>query len=375
LSLTRPALTRPAILLALVLAVAAWALAAARPAAAVGPFGPNTTVVAAGCNFADVTGDSVVGSDGVVRGFVSFTGGSCGTNPQIRYFEGSGSTWTSAVSPYRGRVLGVAWDGTSTFLLHADGSNVRVTKRDATGFTGGRLLSTRGANGAVIPEGDVVASAGEWWAVWTEPVGPGGEFAQRELFQSRTLGPGDQGRARVTTNALDDLEPSLTLAPSRDGRVLMAWTRADLGRGDVSALRYAGAVPGGAWSSRAWTGPSTFAYQPDLFTYGVSVYGSYVRNGSITQAVNPPSTQVSNTWGGGFGARAAASGSLSWVAWTGLNDHVFVGQATAPGVHTTLDLTPAAGRQQLLSVSGRAGKATVVAVSFTSDRLWAATQS
>jgi hypothetical protein len=44
-------------------------------------------------------------------------------------------------------------------------------------------------------------------------------------------------------------------------------------------------------------------------------------------------------------------------------------------VHTDQDLTPTAGRQQLLAISGRAGKATVLAVSFGSHRLWASTQS
>jgi hypothetical protein len=57
-------------------------LAWATPAAAVGPFGPVVTVVQAGCRpDGSASGDSVVGSDGIVRGFVSFTGGNCGTNP------------------------------------------------------------------------------------------------------------------------------------------------------------------------------------------------------------------------------------------------------------------------------------------------------
>jgi len=101
----------------------------------VGPFGPVVTVVQAGCRpDGSASGDSVVG-----------------TNPLIPYFEGSGASWTSIVSPYRGRVLGVAWDGSTTFLLHTDGSNIRITKRDSSGFTPGRVLSTTAANGSCHP--------------------------------------------------------------------------------------------------------------------------------------------------------------------------------------------------------------------------------
>jgi hypothetical protein len=359
----------------LVLVMAAWVLAAAGPAAAVGPFGPAATVVSAGCNFEFVTGDAVVGSDGTTRGFVSFIGGSCGDNPQIRYFQGSGSTWTTAVSPYRGRVLGVAWDGTSTFLLHLDGPNIRITKRDGSGFTPGRVLSGHGSTGGTIPSGDVIALNGDWWAVWNEQVGGGGEFAQTDLFQARTIGP-DSGRTRITFVAsLDDRNPTLTLAPSRTGQAFMEWVRADIARGEVSTIRFAEAFPGTGWTSRAYTPSNRFSEAPDLFLYGGSVFGTYLQNNQVIQATNPPLGLVTNSFGFGSEPHIGSSGGKTWVAWTGTSEHLFVGEATAPGVRTQVDLTPGAGPQQAIAVTGRSGKATVFGVSFQTDRLYAKTQT
>jgi hypothetical protein len=214
------------------------ALMAATPAGAVQPFGPVVTVTQPGCSFGAVSGDTVVGSDGKVRGFVEFEGGGCGTGRVIHYVEGAGGSWTSTPSPYRGIVLGVAWDGTATYLLYAANDGIRITKRTAAGFTAGRRLSSRGLGGAVVPSGDVVAAGGNWWAVWTEQVGPGGEFAQTDLFQALTLGQGHFhngiGRQRITANPLWDGDPSLTMAPGGGsaGQVVLAWTRDDGPRGE-----------------------------------------------------------------------------------------------------------------------------------------------
>jgi hypothetical protein len=374
---------RLAVPVVLVLALVA-SLAAASPAAAVGPFGPVVTVTQPNCFFDDTstTGDSVVGSDGIIRGFVSFAGGSCGANPQIRYFQGSGASWTSTMSPYRGRVLGVAWDGSDTFLLHLDGSNVRITKRDATGFTPGRILSSSGGGGGTLTLGDVIASGGQWWAVWNESVGPGGEFAQTELFQGLTLGRGHFhngiNRQRITfTDNLLDFAPSLTLAPDggSTGEAVLAWTRSDIAQGEFEVIRFARAGFDGRWTSRSYTPSSVLSRSMDLFTYGPIIFGAYVSGQQVIQATNPPATLRSNSFTGGARPRVGSSGGKTFVAWTGAHQHVRVGEATAPGVATEADLTPTAGPQQVISVSGRAGKATVLAVSFGTRRLWARTQT
>jgi hypothetical protein len=356
-------------------------LATAAPAAAVGPFGPVVTVVNAPCpDFEGVSGDSVVGSDGTIRGFVSFIGGSCGFDPEIIYFEGSGSTWTAVTSPYHGRVLGVAWDGTATFLLHATETAIRITKRDGSTFTPGRVLSGSGVGGATLPSGDVVALAGKFWAVWSEQVGPGGEFAQTELFQAYTMGPG-RSRQRITfVTGLDDRNPTLVLAPTRDGQVVMEWVRADIAQGEFSVIRIAGNAPGGSgtgWFSQPYTATNRFAESPDLFLYGGSIFGAYVFDGRVIQATNPPFGVVTNSFALGSSPRIGSSGGRTWVAYdsSGGTSHVRVGEATAPGVRTDIDLTPGAGPQHVISVSGRLARATVLGVSFGTNRLWAQTQT
>jgi hypothetical protein len=368
LSLSLVALLMPAALLA-------WAT----PAAAVGPFGPVVTVVQAGCRpDGSASGDSVVGSDGIVRGFVSFTGGNCGTNPLIRYFEGSGASWTSIVSPYRGRVLGVAWDGSATFLLHTDGSNIRITKRDSSGFTPGRVLSTHFGE-RFVPSGDVIAAGGRWWAVWSEQVGSG-LAAQNDLFQGLTLGQGHFhdgiNRQRITFVGLDDTEPSLTFVPGggSNGQAMLAWHRQDIPLGG-NVIRVARAHFDGRWSSQSYTPANRQASSPDLFTYGPIIFGTYVLDNQIIQATNPPASLITNSFSTGYGPRIGSSGGRTFVAWTSLVQHVHVGEATAPGVATQADLTPTAGPQQQVSVTGRAGKATVLGISFVTNRLWARTQT
>ena len=51
-----------------------------------------------------------------------------------------------------------------------------------------RVLSSVAADQVVTPTADIGAVGGRWWAVWTEQVGPGGEFAPQQLFQAKTYG-------------------------------------------------------------------------------------------------------------------------------------------------------------------------------------------
>jgi hypothetical protein len=357
------------------------ALMTAAPAGAVQPFGPVVTVTQPGCSFDWASADTVVGGDGVVRGFVEFEGGGCGQARVIHYVEGAGGSWSSTPSPYRGVVLAAAWDGSASYLLYAASDGIRITRRTAAGFTPGRKLSSRGLGSVIYPTGDVVAAGGNWWAVWSEPVGAGGEFAQTELFQALTLGRGHFhdgiGRQRITTNGLWDGAPSLTLAPGGGsaGQVVLAWTRDDGPRGERSAIRFAKAAFDGRWTSQAYRAANP-AFSPDLFTYGPQVFVAYAVGDHIIAATNPPSGVVSNRFlRRGYYPRVGSSAGRTFVGWTSNGGHVMVGEATAPGVATEQDLTPTAGQQLLLSISGRTGKATVLAVSFGTHRLWARTQS
>jgi hypothetical protein len=358
----------------------AGALVVVAPArGAVQPFGPAVTVLSPGHPFGWASGDAAVGSDGIIRGFVAFSGDGSWDDDAIRYFEGSGSTWTSTVSPYRGSVLAVAWDGSATYLLYqTQNGAIHITKRTAAGFTGGRPLWMGIASGTTA---DLVAAGGNWWAVWSHGYGPGGEFAQAELVQALTLGRGHfhdgiSGQ-RITFNPQSDRSPSLTLLPNggSGGQVLMAWVRDDGARGEQSAIRYARAAFDGRWTSQSYpTGGR--ADSPDLFTYGPVVFSAYQRDGRIVQATNPPSGIVSNRFmTPGHGPRVASSYGKTFVGWvSSRSGHIMVGEATAPGVAGELDLTPTARPQALLAVTGRGGKATVIGASFGTHRVWAATQ-
>ncbi|HJW63782.1 MAG TPA: hypothetical protein VJ849_09795 [Actinomycetes bacterium] len=78
--------------------------------------------------------DQVQDASGVTHGFSGLWGSSCNTNFVIRYFEGSGTTWSVQATPYRGFVVAVAWDTTGTYLLYMDPAlNLRITKRQVGG--------------------------------------------------------------------------------------------------------------------------------------------------------------------------------------------------------------------------------------------------
>ena len=140
-----------------------------------------------------------VSSVGTVRGFAG-----CGdTAAPIWFFRADpGQPGFRQPSPYTGVVLAVAWDGAcATYVVYDTGSELRIGRRNEQGtgsFAQPTTLST--AVGAIPHRADVVANAGQWWAVWSEQVGPGGEFAQEELFQQRTL-LGTQPRTRITSTA------------------------------------------------------------------------------------------------------------------------------------------------------------------------------
>jgi hypothetical protein len=79
-----------------------------------------------------------------------------------------------------------------------------------------RQLSST-APGAVAPTGAILAGGGNtWWAVWSEQVGPGGEFSQTELFQAKTY-----QFAAVGINT----DPSIETTVGPGGHTYVAWLR------------------------------------------------------------------------------------------------------------------------------------------------------
>jgi hypothetical protein len=361
-----------------ILSIALVVGALAAPArAAVGP----TTVVQVGCDFADVTADAVVTSGGLTRGFVSFHGGGCADVGLIFYFQGSGGTWTRAQSPLRGRVLAAADDGSSTFLLYQSSSGVWVAKRPHTGgLVNVQRISTRGLGGAVFSAGDLVAFTDQWWAVWNEQVGPGGEFAPLKLFQSKTIGAGDCidpiVKQQITVNpSLDDERPSIVLEPASAGasgaELFFARTN---GAAGTSGHIWRGAAGCDAdWSFRQLSFAGQVDVNPDASRSGVgNNHVTFQRDGSHIVYLN----NSSGTYRGrqfatpGVEPRVTTSQGVVFVAFRDFRQHPFVAIFRS-GAWSGRDLTPGAGGQLVLAVTASGGRGTVLAASFSSHRLYA----
>jgi hypothetical protein len=357
----RTRMRRPATIVLLSLAIL---VGSALPAQAVGAFSPAVTVVPSPCSFQFADADAALGSDGLTRGFVTY-GPDC-PSFQIWYFEGAGSSWTRQLSPYQGVVLGVAVDGVDTYLLYVADDGVRITKRTAAGFTPGRRLSTAGLIG-VVPRGDVIATGGTWWAVWSEQVGPGGEFAPQELFQAKTYGT-DLSRQRITFNPLWDSEPSLAKRPS--GGAVLAWERNDGPGALLSDIRVATSADG-AWSSRAFATTGSLNTQPDVFTGGRSTFVAWIRDGRAVAADNTSGVFRSHTFNtaASFRPRIAASLGRAFVIWTTPGTRTFFAERVAgTWSGTYLSDPPRPG----FVVTAPGGKATVLMLS--SLRLFARTE-
>jgi hypothetical protein len=291
----------------------------AAPAGAVGRFGPATTVVDFGCWTRDWSAAAALGGDGIVRGWAQGTGPPC-LDERIWFFGGQGTRWTRVRSPYRGRILDAAYDGTGTYLLYLAADGIRVTKRTAGGvFTPGRRLS---ASTYEFATGAVLATGGSWWAVWTEPAG-GGNLTS--LFQAKTYGT-DQARQRITATGDDD-DPELALRPG--GGAVLAW-----GRGgpaptppDTRSLRIATSTDG-AWASRAFA--LTSSRRHDLFTGPTHTYLAWEHDSRVTVADNTSGSFRRHTFAtpGGYPSVAASGGRL-FVTWSVLvdgRDHAYVAE-------------------------------------------------
>jgi hypothetical protein len=334
------------------------------------------TVVPAGCDFEDVTGDAVVTSDALTHGFVAFHGGNCPAGV-ITYFQGRGTSWTRSATPYRGRVLAAADDGASTFLLYQAADGIRITKRTHGGtLTGGRRISAfQGSN--PYPTGDLVAFTNQWWAVWTEQVGSTVEGTPMQLFQGKTIGAGDCidpfDRRRITFLNTNDEDPSLVLRPASAGAsgADLVWSRNDGLQGLSGHIRLATADCTGTWSSRRLSFAGALDLDPDLFRYAGVDHVAWTRD----QA----SVVYANNAGGSFAGRAFTQGAATpRVAASGANRFVgFLGQHQHPwlavyrgGAWAVRDLTPTAGPQRLLAVTAARGLGTVLAASEGTDRLY-----
>jgi hypothetical protein len=234
---------------------------------------------------------AAVGSDGVVRGFAS--GYRCG-DQRIHYFERAGAGWRAVLTPYSGWVIAVAQDRTGTYLLYelergpgdAGLGEVWITKRTAAGtFTAGRRLSKGPSVGHVLGDlrGDVHATGGAWWAVWTEQVTYSLENARFNLYQAKTIGTDILGKRRVTgVSGVSDIQP--TLAPLSTSTAMLVWSRRRPGTSQRELYRAFASSASGAWTGGGvvpvgQTGAND--YSPDLAVKGSTAWLTWLHGREI----------------------------------------------------------------------------------------------
>jgi hypothetical protein len=364
-----------------IVVLALVALAAA-PARAIGSFGPPVGVYDPPCSFDDFSVDAAQDTAGIAHGFARLGGGGCGNDPSIRYFEGSGGTWTVETTPYHGFVMGVAWDTTGTYLLYLDirpGQGVRITKRLTDGtYTGGRVLSHNWAS-SLDTQGDVVATGGRWWAVWTEFVGA--SRPQLDLFQAYTIGGTAHGRQRITNNPLWDWGPKLALTPGSTFPLTLVWVRGNT-EGETETqtdLRRALGYAAGSWSSSTLASLGFSNFWPDVAVVGTTTYLTWIRDGRAMFADNQSGRFVSRQFNTPViphgPSHVAVAGGVVYAGWTATVNRTFVASRVG-GVWDGAFASPAGVPrfQFLVGLAPSAGKATALNISLTS-RLYATTET
>jgi hypothetical protein len=332
------------------------------PATAVAPFGPAEQLVA-GCGVG--LGDAVIASDGTTRGFAECPADPDDPNGPIWFFrDRPGQAPSQQQTPYTGFVLAAAWDGVgATYLLYQQDTTLKIAKRvESSGaYSSPTTLATGAA--ALFFTGDVVASAGKWWAVWSEQTGPGGEFAQTELFQAHTL-LGTQGRTRITTTASNvfDVEPTLAYASGRVSMVWSRWTNPFTGTGQSDLRR--GSNTGGGWSTVLLTAAGNVNLAADMIVYAGVTYVTWERDGRIVVTSNSSGTFASRTFNTpGFVPSVSVSLGKLFVAWAAspsggdVDNRVFLAERSG-GVWTGANVTPAPSAP--VAVLAQGGKARVV---------------
>jgi hypothetical protein len=362
-----------------IVAVVVLILSAA-PARAIGEFGPPVGVYDPPCSFEAFSVDAAQDTAGVAHGFAQLPFGTCGNNPPIHYFEGTGATWTQETTPYHGLVMGVAWDTTGTYLLYMDfrsTAEVRITKRLTDGtYTPGRLLSTSGAS--ANSEGDVVATGGRWWAVWSEFAGT--NPPQLDLFQAYTIGGVAHGRQRITTHPLWDSAPKLALTPGSVFPLTLVWVRGNT-EGESATptdLRRALGNAAGTWSSSTLAAIGVNNFWPDIAVVGTTTYLTWIRDGRAMYADNASGVFVSRRFLTPViehgRSHVAVSGGVVYGGWTATVNRAFVASRVG-GAWDGAFASPAnlPRFQFLVGLVPSAGKATALNVSVTS-RLYATTE-
>jgi hypothetical protein len=360
-------MTRRSVLV--VSAVAAVLLSASTVGAAIRPFNPPQTVVG-GC--ASDSGDSVMTASGTLFGYAR-----CQNNV-IRFFSRNpdGTVNPSEATGFTGRVLGVAYDSTASYVLFTTAGDIRIGKRTNAGVFSSRTVDG-GADSGPLTSGDVIAKDGQWFGVWSKQVTTSNGLTHNRLFSA---GSAVSVRPVTTSAALvEDIQPTLAYSGSVPvliwGRIVDPFT----GFSDLYKAKFL---------AGNWEAPQVFAsagegnLQPDIAIAGGRTFVTWVRDGYIWVASNATSSgsfssRMFNT--GGYGPNVAASTTSGFV------DHIFVTwtrfltpssprglvffaeSASGGSVHMTWDgATVAPVDTRAIGVGGAGTKATVSYLSLSS---------
>jgi hypothetical protein len=269
----------------------------------------------------------------------------------------------SQATGFFGSVMAVTYDTTATYVLYSNDSQIRIGKRTNTGVFSSRAVDTWG--GVATVTGDVIARDGRWFGVWSKQVGPGGEFAQTELFSSGT----GLGISQVTTTAgtIDDGNPTLAYS----GTIPVAiWSRttfpAQPGPSDLIVKKYIG----GTWQGeRVFASLGTDNLSPDMYITAGRTFVTWERDGFIVVASNATGSFTSHRFNTGGSEPSVAASTTSgvidhvFVTWTafGPTDFrvFFAESATTGSVQGTWDGTTLASGAFAIGVGGFATKAIV----------------
>jgi hypothetical protein len=359
---------RRALLVAVTAVTAAVTLVvAALPAGAVEPFGSLVTVTVPppGCTIGIANGDADLGS-GAIRGFVNFIGSGCAAD-DVYYVASAGAAGKRELSPYRGQVLASSQNGTASYVLFSNSSGIFLGRRligNGAFGTAQQLSST--TPGAVSPQGDVIAGDNDtWWAVWTEQVGPGGEFAQTELFQAKTVG-GTLGRTRVTNNPDNDSQPALAFKPGGGGALAFIRDNAFGNEPTHSNLRLALA----SGSTGVWAGQQLAAIgintDPSIDTTsgpGGHIYLAWLRDGQVFESDNlSGSFQHKAFVSNGRSTSISRSTGQTHVVWAQVGDGTMMAERIGSGAWTKATVETSPSRLDPIVVS-EGGRATVLMAS------------
>lgn len=317
-------------------------IAAATPAAA--SYGATRTVrscAGGSIHLAAVSGGAMWGAT------------SCGDNASISVVTGrTAGAWRRIGTPWTGRVVAVADDGSTTFVLWNDThGRLQIGRRPHAGpASSATQLSPAGSNGASL-----VVRSGRWWAVWSTAGCTGHlEGCYSGLWQAKSLGRGVRPEPVLAKPDQVGTHDVITgLAMRRDEAVLVFLRRDEQG----DAIHYATAGLDGVWTDGLFQPavgePSPFA--PTVAVASGRVIVGWVRNqlpmvsmqddtGAFVTHTLPYRAQTAQV-------HVAASGGRAFVGHTSCLQHsggstcrVYVSTVTADGTVTgTTELSAGTG--------------------------------